>query len=185
MWTWSFTTFATWWHIGRADNWKRPWCWERLRAGGEGDNREWDVWMASPTQRTWMWANSGYGEGQGSLAYCSLQDCRESDTAEQLNNNIQIGAIVLSLELDWSYDLNLKVTGTPSDVWNCWAMSLKGSSLSSTPTFLPARAQLVTGSYHGPRRIGNEGTTREMYPMFQSQVMGQNSPAPQTCMRVK
>ena len=35
----------------RADNWKRPWCWERLRAGGEGDNRGWDGWMVSPTQR--------------------------------------------------------------------------------------------------------------------------------------
>ena len=38
--------------------WKRPWCWERLRAGGEGDNRGWDGWMASPTQWTWVWASS-------------------------------------------------------------------------------------------------------------------------------
>ena len=34
---------------------KRPWCWERLRAGGEEDNRGWDGWMASPTQWTWIW----------------------------------------------------------------------------------------------------------------------------------
>ena len=39
--------------------WKRPWCWERLKAGGEGDNREWDDWMASPTHWTWVWANPG------------------------------------------------------------------------------------------------------------------------------
>ena len=38
---------------------KRLWCWERLKAGGEGDNRGWDGWMASPTQRTWVWINSG------------------------------------------------------------------------------------------------------------------------------
>ena len=38
---------------------KRPWCWERLRAGGEGDDRRWDGWMASPTQWTWVWVNSG------------------------------------------------------------------------------------------------------------------------------
>ena len=38
---------------------KRPWCWERLRAGGEGDNRGWDGWMASPTQWTWVWVGSG------------------------------------------------------------------------------------------------------------------------------
>ena len=37
---------------------KRPWCWERLKAGGEGDDRGWDGWMASPTQWTWLWVNS-------------------------------------------------------------------------------------------------------------------------------
>ena len=40
-------------------NWKRPWCWERLRAGAEGGDRGWVDWMASPTQWTWVWANSG------------------------------------------------------------------------------------------------------------------------------
>ena len=39
--------------------WKIPWCWERLKAGGEGGNRGWDDWVASPTQWTWVWANSG------------------------------------------------------------------------------------------------------------------------------
>ena len=38
---------------------KRPWCGERLKAGGEGDDRGWDGWMASPTQWTWVWASSG------------------------------------------------------------------------------------------------------------------------------
>ena len=37
---------------------KRPWCWERLKAGGEGDDRGWDGWMASSTQWTWVWVNS-------------------------------------------------------------------------------------------------------------------------------
>ena len=37
---------------------KRPWCWERLRAGGEGDDRGWDGRMASPTQWTWVWVGS-------------------------------------------------------------------------------------------------------------------------------
>ena len=39
-------------------HWKSPWCWERLRAGGEGDNRGWNGWMLSPTQWTWVWVNS-------------------------------------------------------------------------------------------------------------------------------
>ena len=42
-----------------AKNWKRRWCWERLKAGGEGDDREWDGWMASPMRYTWVWASSG------------------------------------------------------------------------------------------------------------------------------
>ena len=37
---------------------KNPWCWERLKAGREGDDRGWDGWMASPTQWTWVWASS-------------------------------------------------------------------------------------------------------------------------------
>ena len=36
----------------RVDSWKRLWCWEGLGAGGKGDNRGWDVWMASPTRWT-------------------------------------------------------------------------------------------------------------------------------------
>ena len=39
--------------------WKNPGCWERLKAGGDGDDRGWDGWMASPTQWTWVWASSG------------------------------------------------------------------------------------------------------------------------------
>ena len=37
---------------------KRPWCWERLKAGGEGDDRGWDGWMAPPTLWTWVWVSS-------------------------------------------------------------------------------------------------------------------------------
>ena len=62
-------TLATW--CEEPTHWKRPWCWERLRALGEGDNRGWDGWMASPTQWTWVWASFGVGDGQGSLAHCS------------------------------------------------------------------------------------------------------------------
>ena len=40
-------------------HWKRPWCWERLRAGGEGNDRGWDGWMASPTRWTRVWVSSG------------------------------------------------------------------------------------------------------------------------------
>ena len=39
-------------------HWKRPWCWEGLLAGGEGNSRGWDGWMTSPTWWTWLWVNS-------------------------------------------------------------------------------------------------------------------------------
>ena len=56
-WNWSFNSLAT---SGKElTPWKRPWCWERLKVGGEGDDRGRDGQMASLTQWTWVWANSG------------------------------------------------------------------------------------------------------------------------------
>ena len=54
-WSWNSNTLATW--CEELTHWKRPWCWERLKAW-EGDNRGWDGWMASLTQWTWVWVNS-------------------------------------------------------------------------------------------------------------------------------
>ena len=55
-WCWSCnsSTLATW--CEELTHLKSPWCWERLKAGGKGDDREWDGWMASATQETWVWA---------------------------------------------------------------------------------------------------------------------------------
>ena len=55
-WSWISSPLDTW--CKELNHWKRPWCWERLKAGGEGENRWWDGWMASLTQWTWIWANS-------------------------------------------------------------------------------------------------------------------------------
>ena len=49
--------FSTW--CEGLTHWKIPYCWKRLKAGGEGDDRGWDGWIASPTQWTWVWTNSG------------------------------------------------------------------------------------------------------------------------------
>ena len=62
---------------------KRPWCWERLKVGGDGDDRGWDGWMASLTPWTWIWTGSGSWYGQGSLACCSPWGCKELDMTEQ------------------------------------------------------------------------------------------------------
>ena len=54
--------------VWRVDSLEKIWCWEGLGAGGEGDDRGWDGWMASPTQWTWVRVNSRVGDGQGGLA---------------------------------------------------------------------------------------------------------------------
>ena len=56
-WSWNSSILATW--CEELTHLKRPWCWERLRAGREGDDRGWDRWMASQTRWTWVWVNSG------------------------------------------------------------------------------------------------------------------------------
>ena len=55
-WSWNSNTLAT--SCEELTHWKRPQCWEGLGAGGEGDDRGWDGWMASPTRRTSVWVDS-------------------------------------------------------------------------------------------------------------------------------
>ena len=78
-------------------HWKRPWCWERLRAGGEGDGRGWDGWMASLTQWTWVWVNSGswWWTGRpGVLQFMGLQRVGH-DWVTELNwtNCLELGVM--------------------------------------------------------------------------------------------
>ena len=64
---------------------KRPWCWESLKAGREGDDRGWDGWMASPTWRTWVCINSRswWWTGRpGMLQSMGLQRVRHSWATE-------------------------------------------------------------------------------------------------------
>ena len=65
-------------------HWKRPWCWERLKAGGEGDDRGWDSWMASPTR----WAGK-----PGMLQSMRSQRVRHNWATElkKLNSKIDCG----------------------------------------------------------------------------------------------
>ena len=81
-WSWNSNTLATW--CEELTQWKRPWCWERLKAGGEGDDRGWDGWMASLTRWTWVWVDtrSWWWTGRpGVLQFMGSQ----RDMTEQLN----------------------------------------------------------------------------------------------------
>ena len=73
----------------RTDSLEKTWCWERLNAGGEGDYRGWDGWMASLTQWTWVWVSSRswWWTGRpGRLQSMGLQRVRHN-WATELNLN--------------------------------------------------------------------------------------------------
>ena len=65
-------------------HWKRPWCWERLKVGGERDDRGWEGWMASSTWWTWVWISSRSWWWTGRAA---VHGVAESDMTEQMNKN--------------------------------------------------------------------------------------------------
>ena len=79
-------TLIVWPPDAELSHWERPWCWERLKAGGEGDDRGGDDWMASPTWWTWVWASSrswwwtgkpGALQSMGSQSRTQLSDWTE------------------------------------------------------------------------------------------------------------
>ena len=81
-WSWNSSTLAT--SCEELIHWKSPWCWEGLGAGGEGDNRGCDDWMASPTRWTWVWVNSRSWWWTGRPACCDSWGHKELDTTERL-----------------------------------------------------------------------------------------------------
>ena len=104
-----YSIMATW--CEELTHLKRPCCWERLRAGGEGVNRGWDGWMASPTQWTWVWIGSRswcWTERPGVLWFMGLQ---------------RVGH-------DWASELNCT---EGSEVW-CWRSSWESVGLQGSPT---------------------------------------------------
>ena len=93
-WSWNSNTLAT--SFEELTHWKRPWCWEGLRAGGEGMTEDetagWHHWLDGHES---VWT-PGVGHGQGSLVCYSLWGCKKSDTTEwtELNTN---GCSLLSI----------------------------------------------------------------------------------------
>ena len=95
-----FTTLATW--CEELTHLKRPWCWERLRAGGEGGDRGWDGWMASLTQWTWVWVDSRswWWTGRpGVLQFVGLQRVRHDWATELKWYEVVYLTLLLFLEV--------------------------------------------------------------------------------------
>ena len=80
--SWSSNMLATWYK--KLTHLKRPWCWKRLKAGGEGDDRRWDDWMASLSWWTWVWASFGSWWWTGKPSVLQSMWYKESDS-EWLN----------------------------------------------------------------------------------------------------
>ena len=100
-WSWNSNTLAIW--CEELTHWKRPWCWEMLKARRKGDDRGWDGWMSSLTQWTWVWVRSGswWWTGRpGMLQYMESQRDR----------------------YDWATELNLWEQMPWSLFYECWVL---------------------------------------------------------------
>ena len=85
-WSWNFNTLATW--CEEPTHWKIPWHWERLKAGGEGDDRGWDGWMASLIWWTWVWvgSRSWWWTGKPGMLHSTGSQRVGHDWVTELNN---------------------------------------------------------------------------------------------------
>ena len=92
-WSWNSNTLAI--SCEGLTHWKRPWCWEGLGVGGEGDDRGWDGWMASLTRWTWVWVNSGsrwWTRRPGVLQFMGSQRIRHNWATELNCTELSIAA---------------------------------------------------------------------------------------------
>ena len=106
-WSWNSNTLATW--CKELTHWKRPRCWERLKAGGERDDRGWDGWMASPTWWTWVWVNSGSWWWTGK-ACCSPQGHRaRHDWATELNWTEAIHGMIRAILREYPFNVTSEI----------------------------------------------------------------------------
>ena len=110
-WSWSSNTLATW--CEELTHLRRPWCWERLKAGGEGDDRGWDGWMASLTRWTWVWASSG------SWWWTGKSDMLQSTGLQREKNN-------WATELNWteSFATTVKMQNMWHWLWNQFQVNI-------------------------------------------------------------
>ena len=109
-WSWNSNTLATW--CEELTHWKRPCYWERLKAGGEGDDRGWVGWMASLTRWTWVWVNPGswWWTGKpGVLRFMGSQRVGHNWATELNWTEVNINSLWISLPAGFSQDLKLSV----------------------------------------------------------------------------
>ena len=99
-WSWSSNTLATW--CEELTHWKRPWCWERLKVGGEGDAEDKIVGWHHQLDGYEFEQAPSIGDGQGGLACCSPWGHKESDTTERLNRiDTNLNSCLIKVLIDY------------------------------------------------------------------------------------
>ena len=114
---------------------KRPWCWERLKVGGEGDDRGCSGWMASPIRWTWVWINSG------SWWWTGRPGMLQSVGSQRVGHDWEI-------ELNWWWynrTTELSPIGFSQSVNQLWTSSSRGMS----PHRLQSKCYLLSSPSHG------------------------------------
>ena len=95
-WSWNSNILAT--LCEELTHWKRPWCWEKWKVGGEGNDRGWDGWIASPTQWTWVWVNSRswWWTGRPAVLQSMWSQRVRHDWMTELNRYLHVTVAVVS-----------------------------------------------------------------------------------------
>ena len=115
---WRSNTLVIW--CKNPTHWERPWCWERLKAGGEGDSRGWDSWWHHRLDGHEFEWTPGVGDEQGGLACCDSWGRKELDTTEQLNCNNNKARIIVQLLSKGCDKINWSSSGRALN--KCWAV---------------------------------------------------------------
>ena len=140
-WNWNSSTLDTW--CKELTHSKRPWCRERLKAGGKGDNKGWDGWMASPTQWTWVWTSSGRWwrtgkpgtlQPMGSQSQTRLSNWTTSKMSIAFFATFTVGCTITFLSCNCASDfLKVHLINFPDDLLDstcyCFFINLANSSL--------------------------------------------------------
>ena len=143
--------------------WKRPWCWEGLRAGGEGGDRGWSGWMASPTRWAWVWVNSGswWWTGRPDVLRFMGSQRVGHDWATELNSTERLHPLTAPLE--WTMPMAPPMGGSCTQVKEAYkqkplnTQKCKGSDTkaSVSPTSVVRVKQDLSTSALLPSGLGN------------------------------
>ena len=124
-WSWSSNTLATW--CKGPLHWKRLWCWERLKAQGEGVTEDEMVGRHHRSNGHEFEQILGDSEGQGSLAFCSPWGRKESDMTWLLNKGQCIGYPLLLKKLH-----QIKQLKTTNIYYIAWFWKVRNTETSSS-----------------------------------------------------